>query len=184
MMQLTSRTHCPCQRTRRTAFTVVEMLTVVVILGIVAMLAIPMLKSTDAARVSSAAKLIVADIQYAQMYSISHSDNPLGLKFDTSANSYSMVQRSGSPPFQCSSVAIVTHPVEGQPFTTTFGSGRAAELTGVSIDSVSLDGDECLVFGSLGELDQSTAATVQVTFGSRSLTISIDPITGDSTVAP
>ncbi len=169
---------------RESAFTVVEMLTVVVILGIISMMALPMLRSTDSARIASAAKLIVADIQYAQMHSISHGDNPMGLKFDTSANSYSVVQRSGSPPFQCSSVSITTNPVGGQPFTTTMGSGRAAQLTGVSIDSVSLDGDNCLVFGSLGELDQSSAATIVISFGSRTLNISIDPITGDATVAP
>jgi type II secretory pathway pseudopilin PulG len=162
----------------------VEVLTVVVIVGIIAMLAIPLLESTDAARVSSAARLIVADMQYAQMYSISHSDNPMGLKFDTSANSYTLVERSGALPFQCSSVTTVTNPVDGEPFTTTFGSGRAAELTGVGIDSVSLDGDECLVFGGFGELDQSSAATIDVSFGGRSLTISIDPITGDATVSP
>lgn len=166
------------------AYTLVEVLTVVVIVGIVAMLAIPLLESTDAAKVSSAARLIVADVQYAQMYSISHGDNPIGIKFDTSANSYSLVQRSGSPPFQCSSVTTVTNPIGGESYTTTFGSGRAAELVGVGIDAVSLDGDECLVFGSLGELDQSAAATIDVSFGGRSLTISIDPITGNATVTP
>ncbi len=166
------------------AFTLVEMLTVVVIMGIVALIAIPLFESTDAARVSSAAKLIVSDLQYAQMYSISHGDNPMGIKFDTSTDSYSLVQRSGSPPFQCASVSIATNPVGGGTYVTTFGTGRAGELAGVSIDSLSLDGDECLVFGSMGQLDQSTAATLDVTFGGRSLTISVDPISGEATVAP
>ena len=169
---------------RAMAYTLVEVLTIIVILGIVAMIALPLLESTDAARVSSAAQLIVADLQYAQMYSISHSDNPIGMKFDTSANSYALVQRSGALPFQCSSVTTVTNPVDGEAFSTVFGSGRASELTGVSIDSVSLDGDECLVFGALGQLDQSSAATVTVSFGGRALTITVDPITGDATVSP
>lgn len=173
-----------CCKARAGAFTLVEVLTVVVIMGIVALIAIPLFESTGAARVSSAAKLIVSDLQYAQMYSISHSDNPMGLKFDTSTNSYSLVQRSGSPPFDCASVSIATNPVGGGTFVTTFGSGRAGELTGVSIGSLSLDGDECLMFGSFGELDQSSAATLDVTFGGRSLTISIDPISGETTVTP
>ena len=169
---------------RASGFTLVELLTVVVIMGIVALIAIPLFESTDAARVSSAAKLIVSDLQYAQMYSISHSDNPMGLKFDTSTNSYSLVQRSGALPFNCASVSIATNPAGGAAYVTTFGTGRASELTGVSIDSLSLDGDECLMFGSYGELDQATPATLDVTFGGRSLTLSIDPISGEVTVAP
>ncbi len=172
------------RRANLRAFTVVELLTVVMILSIVAVLARPLFESTDATRLSAAARLVVADLQYAQMYSISHGDNPMGLKFDTSTSSYTVVQRTGSPPFQCSTAAAVTNPVGGGTFTTTFGAGRAAELVGVGIGSLSLDGDECLVFGSMGELDQTSAATFTLTFGSRSMTISVDPISGEATILP
>lgn len=170
--------------TSRTAFTLVEMMIVVMILAIAAVAAITMLGDTESMRLGAAARLLVADLAYAQTESIAHPDDPYGLRFDVSTESYSVVHDSTYPPFACSSsdVIPVTDPVTSQAYTMQFGAGRGAEFAGVTIDSVSLGGDNCIVFGAYGQTDQSTIATITLSAGGESLTIQIDPISGEATL--
>ena len=168
---------------RSAAMTLVEILIVVVVLGIAAVIAMPMLGETDASRLAAAGRLLIADLQFAQIESISHANDLRGLKFDTAANSYTVVESNGTP-FDCSSATAVTNLIGNEPYVTQYGTGRASELDGVTIDSHSLDGDDCLVFGAYGQTDQSIAATVTLQSGSKTLTISIDPISGEATAGP
>lgn len=59
-------------RKRQTAFTVVEMLIVVVIVCIAAALAIPMVNSSRSVKLSSAAQMVMSDLMYAQNYAIAN----------------------------------------------------------------------------------------------------------------
>jgi prepilin-type N-terminal cleavage/methylation domain-containing protein len=163
------------------AFTLVEMLIVVMIVGVTAVLAVPLFRETDATRLAEAARLLVADVQFAQMESINHASAPRGLKFDTAAESYSVVRFEGPPPHDCDSAITETDVLSNGPYVTTYGAGRAALLADVEIVTLSLDGDDCLLFGSLGEADQDTAGTITLRSGTQSMTLSVDPISGDVT---
>jgi Tfp pilus assembly protein FimT len=152
-----------------------------VILAIAATLVVPTFGESDSTRLAAAARLLIADLQFAQAESIAHADDPRGLKFDTSAHAYSVVTSAAPGSFDCDAVSVLTNPADQQPYTTQYGTGRASELSGVTITGFSLGGDACLVFGRYGETDQTAAATVTLTAGSLDLLVSIDPISGEVT---
>ncbi|MDD5459952.1 MAG: prepilin-type N-terminal cleavage/methylation domain-containing protein, partial [Phycisphaerae bacterium] len=84
------------------AFTLVEIIVVVVILGIAAMLVIPMGSSAASVQIRSAANTIAADIEYAKSLAITkgavHS-----VLFDEANESYSVLDNTGT---------VVGHPVK------------------------------------------------------------------------
>jgi prepilin-type N-terminal cleavage/methylation domain-containing protein len=169
--------------TRLGAVTLVELMIVVVVLGIVAAIAAPMLTATDATKVNSAAKLLIADLQFAQAHSISHADDLCGLRVEAGGVGYS-ITTNGPPPFDCASASAASDIIHDTTLAMTFGSGRAAELSGVSISGYALDGDACVVYDALGALDQATDATITLTAGGSTVTVTVDPISGEATIAP
>lgn len=169
--------------TRRPAVTLVELMIVVVVLGIVAALAAPLLAETDVTRVNEAAKLLVADLQFAQMYAINHGNEISGLRVESGGTAYSVVT-DASPPFTCGSATAVTDEINDAPYVTTFGTGRVAELTGVTVSAYSLDGDACVVFDTFGALDQTSDASITLSAGGNTVTVTIDAATGEPSIAP
>ena len=172
--------HCRQRPTRialgANAFTFIEVLIVVLILGIVSALALSMFTQTDVTKLRSAANLLVADLDYARVESIAHGDNPRLIVFDQTNNSYRVatVADPDTP---------ITNPVGNLPYAVTFGAGRAGELAGVTIQSHDLDGDDRIEFGIYGQLDQATAATITLAVTAKTLTISLDPTSGEISVS-
>lgn len=157
------------------ALTLVELLIVIVLLAIAATLAMPLVADTDATRLRAAARLLATDLAFAQIESITHADDPCVVIFDQANASYSLARSSapGTP---------ITGPITNQPYVTQLGSGRAAELAGVSIQSHSLDGDDRVEFGMFGQIDQTAAATVTLQAGTLSMTVRIDPTSGEASI--
>ncbi len=165
------------------AVTLVELLIVMVVLAIIAAVAMPMLGETDSTRLAAAAGLLVADLEYAQLESIHHVETPRGLRLDANTESYTVVEQVGAS-FDCATAEPLLDPVTGDQLIVTFGSGRASQLQGVTIeDGYDLGGDECLVFLSLGELDQVTDATVTLALGGAQLQITVDAVSGEVSVS-
>jgi len=156
---------------------------VVLVMAIAAVLAAPMLTETSATKLSSAGELLVADLQFAQMYALAHADTRCGIKITSGNAGYSVVTNAAQP-FNCSTATVLSDTVTDGNYTTTFGSGRAAPLSGVTIGTYSLGGDACVAFGSLGELDQAGTATFTLQLGGKTRTVSIDPVSGSATLGP
>jgi len=57
------------------AFTLVELLIVIVLVAIAATLAVPMMGDAGTARLPAAGRLLLADLAFAQIQSISHADD-------------------------------------------------------------------------------------------------------------
>lgn len=159
----------------REALSLVEMLIVVVIIGIAAGIAVPMLGDTNDTRLQAAARLLMADLEFARIQSITHGDDPCLVVFDQGNNSYSIANASDP------STPIINL-IGNEPYTTQFGTGRAAAMTGVTIQGYSLDGDDRLGFGIYGELDQTTSATITLQAGTSTLTITVDPVSGETSL--
>ena len=157
------------------SFTLVEMLIVIVLVAIAATLAMPMLADTDATRLQAATRLLVADLAFAQIESITHADDPRVVTFDSVNASYTIAKSSapGTP---------ITEPITNQPYVTQFGSGRASEMTGVTIQGYSLGGDNRIAFGPYGETDQATTATITLQSGTLTMTVQIDPESGETSI--
>ena len=105
-----------------------------------------------------------------------------GVRFDSAAESYAIVAGATGTTLNCSAATPIPNPLDGQSYTTQFGVGRASELAGVAIDGYALDGDACLGFGKYGQTDQASTATVTLRCGAKTLTLSIDPMTGEATI--
>jgi hypothetical protein len=134
-----------------------------------------MLGADDTTRLAAAARLLMADLAFAQTDSITHADDACVVVFDQATSSYTLA-RSSSP------TTPITNPADGQPYVTQFGVARAAELAGVTIAGYSLDGDDRLRFGAYGQLDQTAAASVTLQSGAETLTVQIDPYSGEAYV--
>lgn len=148
---------------------------VVTILGIAAAIVVPTLGNTAPTRLRGAAQLLAADLAYAQIESLSHGDDPRVIVFDTAANTYHIAATSDT-------TIPITNPIGGVPYLVDYGAGRAAHLADVTISAVSLDGDSELGFGIYGQTDQSTDATITLAAGTSSVTLTVDPSTGEVTI--
>jgi len=162
---------------RAGGFTFIEVMIVVATLAIIATLVLPMVTSTETARLRAAARLLVADIEYAQIESMAHGDDPRILVLDAANDAYRIATVSAPD-------VPITSSLGSTPYETVFGADRAACLTGVTISGFSLDGDDRLGFGRYGSLDQLTPATITLACGGRTITITIDTDTGEATVGP
>jgi prepilin-type N-terminal cleavage/methylation domain-containing protein len=170
------------RRTRQLprAFTLVEILVVVVILGIASAVILPQLGSRDDVRAKSAARMVMADFIYAQNLAIAR-QSPRYVVFTPSG--YSIRESpSGSP---------INHPIDKTPFIVTFNEKQLKDIT---MTGWNFGGPSTLGFDELGApFSYDVSATpadallnsrgsIVITSGSYSLTVFIEPFTGEATV--
>jgi prepilin-type N-terminal cleavage/methylation domain-containing protein len=157
------------------AYTLVEVMIVVLLLGIVGALAIPMLRDSRDLRLRSAARMLAADIEFAQQESISHADDPRVVRFDAGNARYWIAPVSDP-------TTPITDPIRDEPFQVVFGTGRAAGLFDVTMSEIEVGGDTDLRFNSLGVPDQSTDATITLACGTMTLTVGVAASTGEVSI--
>jgi len=158
------------------SFTAIELLIVIVIVAIAASLVIPMIGGTSTVRLRAATRMLVADLEFAQIESMAHADDPRLLVIAGSTR-YRIARTSDS-------IGAIVNPADGTDYRVEYGTGRAAELIGVVISAYSLDGDDRLGFGRYGQLDQTEAATITLAASGETVTVTLDPETGEAAVGP
>lgn len=175
-------------RTRSNGFTLVEILVVVVILGIVSTLVIPQLSSASDLRAAAAARVVLADLTYAQNCAIT-SQKTHFVKFTTGteADTYSLLDQM-SP-----SSNVLSHPVTQMPFTQSLGRGATGAMANARLGTITIglsaSPTPTLAFDSLGTpyayttVDGLTAlsdpATVEVVCSGYAIRINVEPYTGE-----
>jgi len=92
----------PSRLQRPYAFTIVEIIIVVVILAIAALVAIPLAGSAAGVQMRSAANMIAADMEYARSLAISRGQN-FSVVFDKNTESYRIEDQDGT---------VISHPVK------------------------------------------------------------------------
>lgn len=173
------------KKSRSRGFTLVEILCVVVILGIASAIIIPQLGSRDDLVVSSAARVVMADLIYAQNRAISTQRRQY---VDFESQTYTLKSRE----LDSDPLVAITHPVTKGTYSITLNS-TAAGMANVTVTSAAFGGFPVLGFDELGSpfsYDSSTntstplvaSGTVVLTVGAASLTISVEPYTGEITV--
>lgn len=134
-----------------------------------------MVGDTNVTQLRAAVQMLVADLEFAQMESVAHGEDSRIVVFDTTNQTYHL----GT---QADPTTPITNPTDGKPYTVQFGEGRAYQLPNVTISGYALDGDDQLAFGVYGQLDQSAAATITLAASGRTVTITLDPVTGEASV--
>jgi prepilin-type N-terminal cleavage/methylation domain-containing protein len=162
-------------------FTLIEVLIVMAIIGISAAMVLPMLGSRNDLNVSAAARKVVADIAWAQNMAVA-TQSRWHVRF--SASGYNVARE------QDGVLTIVEHPVDQSPLAVIFGvASPEPVLQGVALGTVEFDETTHLVFDQLGTPRTGEAATpladdgtVVLQAGARSVTIRIQPLTGEISV--
>lgn len=165
------------KKPRNAGFTITEVIVMVAVLSIASAMVVPAFRDQNTTQLRSAAKLLAADLDAAKVESLTHGDDPRLVVFDTTNHTYHIAAASDP-------ATPITNPVGRQPYLVDFGVGRAAALGMVEIDRVDLDGDDELGFGLYGQLDQTAPATITLSARDATITLTIDPATGEATIGP
>ena len=158
------------------AFTLIELIIVVLLLTIIALVAIPHSKGVEKDRLRNAVRMIVADIEFAQSASIGRSGETCAVVFDDDGNGY-FIERSSEPGIP------IARPQTGKPYIVRFGSEYAVALKGVTLELHGIDEGK-LAFTPFGVLGQGLHPTIVVRSGEAMQALEIDASTGDISLRP
>lgn len=176
--------------TRRSGFTLVEILVVVVILGIASAIVIPQIGARGDLKASAGARVVMADLMYAQNRAIA-TQTWHYVKFDIASNSYSVLDRVP----QGGGDRIISNPVSKNPYTTTFGASQTA-LADIAINAATFNGISpafqtkfTIAFDELGtpwvycydanDVDEMLDGTIVVRSGTFDVTVTVERYTGE-----
>ncbi len=137
------------------------------ILAISAAVVLPYALGTDDFQVSSAARMITADLEYAQDYAIT-SQTPVTVTFNASGESYTLSNESGP----------LIHPITKTAYTINFGSQRGFD--DVDIVSADFGGNSSVSFNEIGEPDN--AGTIVIQAGASLFNVEVAAATGEVTI--
>jgi prepilin-type N-terminal cleavage/methylation domain-containing protein len=124
------------------AFTLIELVVVIVIAAVIAAVFVSTRGTPLANRINAAANRIQSDIRYAQSYAVAYQKRSR-ISFDTGAESYSLYYEQTA-----NNWVLMTEPLAGKNYTVSFTSG---DYNGVDIVSTNFDGaGRGLVFNAAG----------------------------------
>jgi len=163
---------------KRGAFTLVEILTVVVLLGVLAAVVLPNSGYSDGDKALAAARKVAADIEYAQSEAVNHQTS-ITVSFFPSGETYSLASGGN----------LLTNPVDGNSFEVNLPGTLQAE--GVDINSADFgSGENVVTFNAYGEPVRADGAPISsdsgvvIRCGDSVYTVSIAPVTGRVVVIP
>ena len=155
------------RRPNRAAFTLVEIMMVLVIIAITAAVVIPNAISTASFQATSAARMIATDLQYAQDTAIT-SQTPVTVTFNVANESYTLSNASGT----------LIHPITKVAYVTAFGTLKG--FSDVGIVSANFGGASVVTFDELGSPNQ--AGTISLQAGEHAYRLDVAAATGKVTV--
>ena len=165
-------------RHSRRAFTLMELLAVVVILGLTSAIVLPQIGDHDDSMVTSAARELTADLLYAQSCAIA-TGRMHYVVFDAGHGKYAVMDAIDPP-------HVVINPAQQAPLEVVIGK---APLQGVWASRIDFDGQTALAFDAVGtpyactageqHLSPLNAGSIVLTSGAATRTISVQPMSGE-----
>jgi prepilin-type N-terminal cleavage/methylation domain-containing protein len=168
------------RQSARPGFTLIEIICVVVIFAIAAAIVFAGISSQGDLQAESAARSVMADLLYAQNEAIS-TQQYVYVYFNTAGSHYYVYSPWGT---------ALTNPVSQTAYSTSW-SGQNWSVTSVNLDGAAKQ--PAMYFNALGQpysCDSAgdpgtlftTSGTIVIGSGGRTVTITIQPSTGDITV--
>lgn len=165
----------------RAAFTLIELLIVVVVLGILTLAALPSSDAAAQSEADAAARMIEADIAYARSLAVARPDQRVLLVVDEIDNSYAL--KTKAPGAADATAITLDHPTNGKPYVVQFGENGSPAVRSVRLYADDLGGDSVLAFDPSGATDQDASAVIQLAAGNARREISISPQAGKVTTS-
>lgn len=174
----------------RSAYTLIELLTVIVLMGVMAAIMLPRFEPSTYEQLHGAVQIVASDLTYARNLAVTN-DSQYQLSFSRSTNSYTL-EHSGSnsllevlpfTPYRRNDDTPDTH--------TTFLDdlphlGPGVQFVGLRVGTGILDSSGVIEFDSLGGLTSTQPITIWLACGSdasrRYLGITVAPATGLTSV--
>jgi prepilin-type N-terminal cleavage/methylation domain-containing protein len=156
----------------RAAFTIVEILIVLLVLAIGAAIVIPNIGSANDSQAIAAAAILQADLEVARSMAMA-TQAPYSVVFSSDRQSYKVVANYGGGAYD--STTAIGHPVnKNKPYEV-----RLSGLNGMSrvtVAGVSFGGQPYVTFLSLGQ--PTAGGSVIMTVGQITMTVSVETLTG------
>jgi prepilin-type N-terminal cleavage/methylation domain-containing protein len=159
----------------RRAFTLLELLVAIAILSLLVAAIVPAMSDDSDVRLRSTAAVVISDIEYAQVMTISDPREPVMVVFDPRDATYWLA-------FESDPAQPIARPGSGEPYEVTFGHGRAWAAEGVILSVANMPGNTLRFNAQAGLKDFTSAPAIRLEIaGGRSnsrIDINIAPITG------
>ena len=167
------------------AYTLIELIAVMVLIAIMAAVAVPSIGNLTSTRASTAARQLARDLTFARQQAGARGVT-MWVVFSTSNETYSILAERASTPGLANALTI-TDPATGRPFVQRFMAG---DFIDVDLTSVSIGGNNGthLGFDWLGRPLNSAGAVLtsgsSISLNNGAFTIAVTPQTGFVTVQP
>lgn len=162
-------------RRQRRAYTILEILMLLVVLAAVGALVIPAaVRASGQPALRAAANALAADLEYAQAECIATPSALRVVRFDVDGNRYWIAPAAATD-------AAITHPADGKPYLNDFATGRNMKFAGVTIKNVTFGGTSTtLAFDAYGRpAGYAADPRIVLQADDLTLTIRVDRETGD-----
>jgi prepilin-type N-terminal cleavage/methylation domain-containing protein len=160
------------------AFTLVEMMIVVMILGIIGAVAVPMISGTADAQCEAAARTLVSDLEWAQSAAWARQTH-VALVFSNDLQRYKIVEADGQNLNDYDSLVALDHPaLPGRSYEVNLSGDLA--LPDVRVSAAGFSGSPYVTFDTLASPD--SGGSVILTAGHATLTVNVEEITGSVSV--
>jgi prepilin-type N-terminal cleavage/methylation domain-containing protein len=162
---------------RRRAFTLIELIIVVLILGIVAAIFVPAAGANlHSSRLKMAANVLAADIDFCASECIAHPGDMRGIQFNTTTNQYTVEDLA-------TNIAI-SHPADSQPYINDFATGRNLQLAGVTVTSTMMGTTalSLLTFDAYGRPLITSNFVITLSYNGSTMTVTVAKNTGDISI--
>jgi prepilin-type N-terminal cleavage/methylation domain-containing protein len=159
---------------RSTAFTLLELLIVVMIMAIFGAVVVPMVMSNQDTQCAAAARALVADLELAQSTALARQAN-VAVVFSTTRQAYKVALADGQTLTNYDSLVALDHPERpGRPYEIAPRTDLG--LPNLIINSANFGGASYVVFNAFGS--PTASGTVALRARDATLTISLEAITG------
>lgn len=149
-----------------TAFTLAEMLVVLLVLAVATAMVLPNLSTTES-QAQAAAQEAASDLQYAQSLAIT-TQAPVTVTFSTTNRSYTLSNQSGT----------LTHPMTGRAYVIDFRT--APGLKNVVVQNPTFGSGSSVTFDATGAPDNAGSVTLRA--GASAFRLDVAAATGNVTV--